>query len=108
MAGHETTEAEVPRPLDGIRVIELAQWIAGPSSAGLMADWGADIVKVEPPGGDPQRTIFKSLGIDKEIPNATFAIVSQDQKVIGFAQRSARCSSGCGRYPLSILDSRLL
>lgn len=67
------TDESVPRPLEGIRVIELAQWIAGPSSAGLMADWGADVIKVEAPSGDPQRNIFKSLGIDKEMPNPTFA-----------------------------------
>ncbi len=65
--------AETPRPLAGVRIIELAQWIAGPSATGLMADWGADVVKVEAPTGDPQRSIFASLGIDKKIPNATFA-----------------------------------
>ncbi len=66
-------EGEPPRPLAGVRIIELAQWIAGPSAAGLMADWGADVVKVEAPSGDPQRNIFASLGIEKKIPNATFA-----------------------------------
>jgi crotonobetainyl-CoA:carnitine CoA-transferase CaiB-like acyl-CoA transferase len=60
-------------PLDGIRVIELAQWVAGPSTAGLMADWGADVVKVEGPDGDPQRRFFSALGIDKELPNPAFA-----------------------------------
>ncbi|MEM7326029.1 MAG: CoA transferase [Actinomycetota bacterium] len=63
----------IPRPLEGIRVIELAQWVAGPSTAGMMADWGADVVKVEPPTGDPQRNIFSSLGVENEIPNPTFA-----------------------------------
>ncbi len=67
------TDEAIPRPLEGVRVIELAQWVAGPSTAGLMADWGADVVKVEAPTGDPQRNIFKSLGIDKEMPNASFA-----------------------------------
>ena len=60
-------------PLEGIRVIELAQWVAGPSTAGLMADWGADVVKVESPDGDPQRRFFSALGIDKELPNPAFA-----------------------------------
>ncbi len=67
------TDSDSPRPLDGFRVVELAQWVAGPSTAGMMADWGADVVKVEAPSGDPQRTIFASLGIDKKIPNAPFA-----------------------------------
>ena len=50
-------------PLAGYRVVELGVWVAGPAAAGLMADWGADVVKVEPPGGDPQRRIFGALGI---------------------------------------------
>jgi crotonobetainyl-CoA:carnitine CoA-transferase CaiB-like acyl-CoA transferase len=71
--GGGAEQPDQPRPLQGVRVVELAQWIAGPSAAGLMADWGADVVKVEAPTGDPQRNIFKSLGIDKDIPNPTFA-----------------------------------
>ena len=67
-------EANEPAgPLTGIRVIELAQWVAGPSTAGLMADWGADVIKVEGPDGDPQRNFFSALGIDKELPNPAFA-----------------------------------
>jgi crotonobetainyl-CoA:carnitine CoA-transferase CaiB-like acyl-CoA transferase len=61
------------RPLDGVRVIELAQWVAGPSAAGTLADWGADVIKVEAPTGDPQRAMFASVGIDKAIPNPSFA-----------------------------------
>jgi crotonobetainyl-CoA:carnitine CoA-transferase CaiB-like acyl-CoA transferase len=88
------SESETPRPLTGIRVIELAQWIAGPSAAGLMADWGADVVKVEAPSGDPQRGIFKSLGIDKEIPNATFAQDNRGKRsvVLDLAEDDARAT----------------
>ena len=50
--------------LDGVRVVELAQWVAGPSAAGVLADWGADVIKVEPPGGDPQRRVFRAIGVD--------------------------------------------
>ncbi len=52
-----------PGPLHGVRVIELGVWVAGPAAAGLMADWGADVVKVEPPAGDPQRRVFGALGV---------------------------------------------
>ena len=49
--------------LEGYRVVELAMWVAGPAAGGLLADWGADVVKVESPAGDPQRQIFGSLGL---------------------------------------------
>ena len=43
-------------PLDGIRVLELGQLIAGPFASRLLAEFGADVIKVEPPGtGDPLR-----------------------------------------------------
>lgn len=52
-------------PLDGIRVVEIGFWVAGPASAAILADWGADVVKIEPPTGDPLRGIFLSaVGID--------------------------------------------
>ncbi len=53
-------------PLEGIKVVELGFWVAGPATGGILADWGADVVKIEPPkGGDPMRGIFVSaVGID--------------------------------------------
>ena len=43
-------------PLAGLKVIELGQLIAGPFAAKTLADFGADVIKVEPPGaGDPLR-----------------------------------------------------
>jgi crotonobetainyl-CoA:carnitine CoA-transferase CaiB-like acyl-CoA transferase len=47
----------VTGPLDGIRVLELSTGIAGPLAGMLLADFGADVVKVEPPGGDPAREL---------------------------------------------------
>ena len=41
--------------LDGLRVVELTTGIAGPYAARFLADQGADVVKAEPPGGDPYR-----------------------------------------------------
>lgn len=43
------------QPLDGLRVVELATGIAGPYAGKLLADFGAEVVKVEPPGGDRSR-----------------------------------------------------
>jgi crotonobetainyl-CoA:carnitine CoA-transferase CaiB-like acyl-CoA transferase len=45
-------------PLDGIRVVEYAQYVAGPLCGVLLADLGADVVKVEPPGGDGYRHVM--------------------------------------------------
>jgi crotonobetainyl-CoA:carnitine CoA-transferase CaiB-like acyl-CoA transferase len=33
--------------LQGLRVVEMGFWVAGPAAAGLLADWGADVVKIE-------------------------------------------------------------
>jgi crotonobetainyl-CoA:carnitine CoA-transferase CaiB-like acyl-CoA transferase len=41
----------------GLRVIDCASWIAGPAAATIMSDFGAEVIKLEPPGaGDPWRT----------------------------------------------------
>ena len=47
-------------PLTGIKVVEMGLWVAGPSCAALLGDWGADVIKIEPPAGDPFRGLFAS------------------------------------------------
>jgi crotonobetainyl-CoA:carnitine CoA-transferase CaiB-like acyl-CoA transferase len=59
--------------LTGLRVIEMGVWVAAPSAGALLADWGADVIKVEPATGDPMRSAFGSLGIGKDFPNPAFA-----------------------------------
>src|SRR5829696_1745364 len=51
-------------PMEGIRVIELGVWVAGPAAGGILADWGADVIKIEPPTGDPARVFGRMLGIE--------------------------------------------
>jgi crotonobetainyl-CoA:carnitine CoA-transferase CaiB-like acyl-CoA transferase len=65
------------RPLVGVKVLELANIIAGPFTGMLLADFGADVVKVEHPSGDPKRALgnkkngssldFKRLGRNKRV-----------------------------------------
>ncbi|HEU4759490.1 MAG TPA: CoA transferase, partial [Dehalococcoidia bacterium] len=51
----------MPGPLEGIKVVEMGLWVAGPSAAAILADWGAEVVKIEPPEGDPFRGLFASV-----------------------------------------------
>jgi len=46
------------RPLEGVRVVEYAQYVAGPLCGVLLADLGADVIKVEPPAGDAYRYVM--------------------------------------------------
>lgn len=47
------------KPMEGIRVVEVAQWWFVPAAAAILADWGADVVKIEhPTTGDPQRGLM--------------------------------------------------
>ena len=55
----------MPGPMDGVKVVELGVWVAGPAAGGILADWGADVVKIEPPGmGDPARSFGSMAGAD--------------------------------------------
>ena len=55
-------------PLEGVKVVELGVWVAGPAAGGILADWGADVIKIEPPTGDPARMFGRMLGIDDVSP----------------------------------------
>ena len=60
------TPASMPLPLQGIRVLDVSQVMAGPFACMLLADLGADVIKVEPPEGDQTRGAmgFKMKGPD--------------------------------------------
>lgn len=47
--------SEAQRPLEGLRVIEMGQLLAGPFTGTILSYFGAEVIKVEPPGGDPVR-----------------------------------------------------
>lgn len=71
----------MPGPLEGIRVVELGIWVAGPAAGGILADWGADVVKVEPPTGDPARQFASMIGGDVPI-NPAFELDNRSKRSI--------------------------
>jgi crotonobetainyl-CoA:carnitine CoA-transferase CaiB-like acyl-CoA transferase len=64
----------VQRPLTGVRVLEVAQYAFVPSAGAVLADWGADVVKVENPlTGDAQRGLLRVAGRSATSPGVSFA-----------------------------------
>ena len=51
---------EVDNIYSGLKVVDLASFIAGPSAAVILSDFGADVIKVEPPAGDSWRHANKT------------------------------------------------
>ncbi len=68
--------------LEGIRVIEMALWVAGPATAGILADWGADVVKIEPPAGDPMRALFQVAMGSKVERNPPFELDNRGKRSV--------------------------
>ncbi|MFP6665615.1 MAG: CoA transferase [Deltaproteobacteria bacterium] len=69
-------------PLEGIRVVELGFWVAGPATSGILSDWGAEVVKIEPPTGDPMRGVLAvAVGIDVPI-NPAFELDNRGKRSI--------------------------
>ncbi|MBX9699096.1 MAG: CoA transferase [Acetobacteraceae bacterium] len=52
-------------PLKGIRILDMTGVVLGPSATGVLGDWGAEVIKVEPPGGDLVRNagVFRTRGM---------------------------------------------
>src|SRR3989337_2156676 len=68
--------------LDGIRVVEMGVWVAGPSCAAVLRDWGADVIKIEPPNGDPFRGLFASALGAPGAPNPPFEVDNRGKRSV--------------------------
>jgi formyl-CoA transferase len=66
-------------PLAGVRVVDLTQYEAGPSATQILAWPGADVIKVEPPGGEPSRYL---LGGDATRDSIVFVLFNQSKRSV--------------------------
>jgi formyl-CoA transferase/succinyl-CoA--D-citramalate CoA-transferase len=76
-------------PLDGVRILELGNFIAGPFAGQLLGDYGADVIKVEAPGdGDPMRR----WGVTREGDSLWWPSIARNKRsiVLDLRQESAR------------------
>ena len=91
-------------PLQGIRVVELGVWVAGPAARRDLADWGAEVIKIEPPTGDPFRGLF-STAAGIELPtNPPFELDNRGKRSIALdlrTTRGARSPRRCSSAPTS-------
>ena len=85
-------------PLDGIRVIDLSRVLAGPFATMLLADLGADVVKVEPPAGDETRAWGPPWwGDPTDRRSAYFASVNRNKRSVVIDLRTDDGRATCDR-----------
>src|SRR5215470_15611285 len=74
---------------EGIRVVELAQWVFVPVAGALLADWGADVVRIERPEGDPYRGLMtQGIGTDSGGVNLSIALANRGKRSIALDLRT--------------------
>lgn len=74
---------EFPTPLDGLRVLEISDRIAGAYCGKLLTDAGADVVKLEPPGGDPvRRYTATGAAVDAHTDSPLFSYLNAGKRSI--------------------------
>jgi crotonobetainyl-CoA:carnitine CoA-transferase CaiB-like acyl-CoA transferase len=66
---------------EGIRVVELAQWVFVPVAGALLADWGAEVIRIEHPEGDPYRALAtQGIGSDSGGVNLSMALANRGKR----------------------------
>ena len=68
-----------PRPLEGVRVVDMTQYEAGPSATQILAWLGAEVIKIEPPGGEPSRHL---VGGDGTRDSIVFVLFNQSKRSV--------------------------
>jgi crotonobetainyl-CoA:carnitine CoA-transferase CaiB-like acyl-CoA transferase len=75
---------------EGLRVLDVASFIAGPAAATILGDFGADVIKVEPPGsGDPWRSIARQPGMPQSEHNYCWTLTARGKRSLALDLKSA-------------------
>jgi crotonobetainyl-CoA:carnitine CoA-transferase CaiB-like acyl-CoA transferase len=73
---------------DGVRVVELAQWVFVPVAGALLADWGADVIRIERLEGDPYRGLAtQGIGTDRDGVNLSVALANRGKRSVALNLR---------------------
>jgi crotonobetainyl-CoA:carnitine CoA-transferase CaiB-like acyl-CoA transferase len=73
---------------EGLRVVELAQWVFVPVAGALLADWGADVIRIERLEGDPYRGLAtQGIGTDRDGVNLSMALANRGKRSIALNLR---------------------
>jgi hypothetical protein len=75
--------------LNGLRVLDFSRVLAGPFCTALLADLGAEVIKVEPPGGDD----YRHIGPFKQGESALFLLMNRGKKSLTLNLKSARATA---------------
>jgi len=75
------------RLLEGVRVVDLSQYIPGPFATRQLADLGAEVIKIEPPGGDPMRRFMQP---QNGAPSPVYRHLNRGKRVCELDLKSAR------------------
>ena len=82
---------------DGLKVIDCASWIAGPAAATILSDFGAEVIKIEPPGaGDPWRA---SPPVPGQVTDYWWQLTSRNQRRLAIDLTVSRLSRDFNERP---------
>jgi crotonobetainyl-CoA:carnitine CoA-transferase CaiB-like acyl-CoA transferase len=90
---HGGVQDQSAAAFSGVRVVELAQWVFAPVAGALLADWGADVIRIERPEGDPYRSLAtQGIGSDRGGINMSVALANRGKRsvALNLQQESGR------------------
>ncbi len=80
-----------PGAFEGVKVVELAQWVFVPVAGALLADWGADVVRIEKLEGDPYRGLrSQGIGADSGGVNLSLAMANRGKRSLAIDLQTER------------------